>query len=78
MAATQQFYEIQDRHLELWLLGLFHVTDVFQIKVEIFLLNLAMLGQMVKTWHPFLEIRDGGRRHLEYWLRRNDYITDVF
>jgi len=46
-----QFFEIQNgdgRHLELWLLRCFDVTSVFQIKVAIFILNLAMIGQIVK------------------------------
>jgi len=49
----QQFFEIQDgggRHLELWLVRFFDVTDVIYIKLAIFLLNLAMIGQIVKRW----------------------------
>jgi len=46
----QQFFEIQDggdRHLELLLCRFFDVTNVFRIKVAIFPLNLAMIGQIV-------------------------------
>jgi len=46
----QQFFEIQDgggRHHELWLRRFFDFTDVFRIKVSIFPLNLAMIGQIV-------------------------------
>jgi len=52
----QQFSEIQDgdgHHLELWLLRFFDVTEVFKSKVAIFLLNLAMIGQIVKNGNRF-------------------------
>jgi len=65
----QPCFEIQNgggRHVELRLLRFFNVTDLFQIKVAIFLLNLAMTGHIVNKWQLFLEIQDGGDRHLEF------------
>jgi len=53
------------RHLELRLLRLFDVTDVFQIKVAKLKLNLTMIAQIVNKWQQFFEIQDGGGRHLE-------------
>jgi len=39
---------------------------MFSIKVAIFPLNLAMIGQIVTKWQPFFKIQDGGDRHLEF------------
>jgi len=51
----QPCFEIQDgsgRHLDLWLLRFFDVTDVFLIEV-IFLLNLMMIDQYIMKWQQF-------------------------
>jgi len=51
-------------------LKIIDVTDVFKMKVAIYLLNLAMIGQIVKKWQPFFEIENGGDRHLDFcnWI----------
>jgi len=39
-------------YLKLWLLRFLVVTYVFKINVAIVLLNLAMIGRIVKKWQP--------------------------
>jgi len=48
------------------ILSLFDVIDVFEIKVAVVLLNLAMIGEIVKKWQPFFNIQDGGDHHLGF------------
>jgi len=66
----QQFFENQDgggHHLELWLRRFFDVTDVFKIKVAVFLLNLVTIGQMVKKRQPFFEFKTAATALLNFY-----------
>jgi len=51
---------------------------MFQIEVPMFSQMLVKIDQIVKKWQQFFEIKDGGGRHLAFWLRRLLTFTDVF
>jgi len=37
-----------------------------------------MIGRIVKKWQPFLEIQDGGDRHLEFFQICISDVIDLF
>jgi len=48
------------------------------VKVAIFLLNVMMIGQIVKKWQLFFEIQDGGDRHIEFLRICISDVIDMF
>jgi len=42
------------------------------------MLNVAMIGQIVKQLQPFSKIQDGGNRHLEFQQQCLSDVIDLF
>jgi len=60
-------YCIYCRHLDFCKLCFCDVDDVFYIEVATIPPELAMIGQIVKTWQQFFEMQYSTSRHLELW-----------
>ena len=54
------------------------VTVAICVRLLTFPVNLVGIGPIVKKKQPSFEIRNGGIRHLEFWLRRPFDNTDAF